>query len=48
MPINLATEDATRAAASLERYCSEELDADLGDSPATLLLEFILAEAVRP
>ena len=39
------TEDAQRQAiASLKRYLAEELDQDVGDLKAGLLLEFILKE----
>jgi uncharacterized protein (DUF2164 family) len=44
MPITLPPDDSSRALASLKRYCSEELDLDIGDLPGKLLLEFILTE----
>lgn len=44
MPISLDREVHDRALSSLRRYCSEELDLDLGELPAQLFLEFILTE----
>lgn len=44
MPISLPPDDSAKAPTSLKRYCSEELDVELGDLPGKLLLEFILTE----
>lgn len=42
--VTLPDETVARAMASLQRYHAEELDHELGDLPARLLLQFILAE----
>jgi uncharacterized protein (DUF2164 family) len=40
----LPDETTARAIASLRRYFADELDQDLGELPARLLLDFILKE----
>lgn len=42
--ITLSDEARTQAIASLRRYFAEELDDDIGDLKADLLLQFILEE----
>lgn len=42
--LELPEEATTRALASLRRYAVEELDTEIGDLKARLLLAFILAE----
>lgn len=42
--ITLSTEDTARAIASIRRYFAEEIDQELGELPARLLLDFILTE----
>lgn len=42
--MTLSDEARTRAIASLRRYFAEELDDDIGDLKADLLLQFILEE----
>jgi uncharacterized protein (DUF2164 family) len=42
--IQLSDDAKKQATASLQRYCSEELDVDLSGVQATMLLSFILAE----
>ena len=44
MTITLAEDARRQAIASLKRYLAEELDQDVGDLKAGLLLEFILKE----
>jgi uncharacterized protein (DUF2164 family) len=44
MPIAFDKETTDRALGSLRRYCSEELDLELRELPASLFLEFILKE----
>ena len=44
MPVALSPEAKKQAVASIQRYCAENLDADLGTLQATLLLEFFLKE----
>jgi uncharacterized protein (DUF2164 family) len=44
MVIELADEARKQAIASLQRYCTEELDIELTGVQATMLVNFILAE----
>jgi uncharacterized protein (DUF2164 family) len=44
MPITLSDETSDRAVASLKRYFNEELETELGDLKARLLLDFLLKE----
>jgi len=44
MTITLSEEAQRQAISSLKRYLAEELDQDVGDLKAALLLEFILKE----
>ena len=44
MSIILPDETSDRIVASLKRYFSEELDAELGDLKAKLLLDFLMKE----
>lgn len=44
MPITLSDDAAAHAAASIKRYLAEQLDQDVGDLQARLLLEFVLRE----
>ena len=44
MSITLPNEASERIVASLKRYFSEELDAELGDLKAKLLLDFLMKE----
>ena len=44
MPITLSDETSDRVVASLKRYFGEELDIELGDLKARLLLDFLLKE----
>ncbi|HEU4786727.1 MAG TPA: DUF2164 domain-containing protein [Gemmatimonadaceae bacterium] len=44
MPITLSKDDAARAIASIRRYFAEEIEQELGELPARLLLDFILRE----
>lgn len=44
LAITLSDESRTRAVASLRRYFAEELDQDIGDLKADLLLRYILEE----
>ena len=44
MPITLSDETSDRVVASLKRYFGEELDMELGDLKARLLLDFLLKE----
>ena len=43
-PIAISTEARTRALASIKRYFLEELDDDIGDLKADLMLDFVLRE----
>jgi uncharacterized protein (DUF2164 family) len=42
--ITLSKEDTARAIASIRRYFADEIDQELGELPARLLLDFILTE----
>lgn len=44
MPIELSPQETAEATHSLKRYFAEELDQDLGDLRARLLLDYILKE----
>jgi uncharacterized protein (DUF2164 family) len=44
MSVELSDEAKTQATASLQRYCTEELDVELSGIQATMLLKFILTE----
>lgn len=44
MPISLPDDARKQAIASIKRYVTDELDQDIGDLKAGLLLEFILKE----
>lgn len=44
MQIELADDDRKRAIASIQRYFTEQLEQELGDLPARLLLEFFVKE----
>lgn len=44
MPIKLTPDTAEKAAASLRRYCDEELEHAIGELPSQLFLQFILEE----
>ena len=44
MPITLSKDDSARAIASIRRYFADEIDQELGELPARLLLDFILTE----
>lgn len=44
MPIQLSAERTRALQASLKRYAAEELDQELGDLKASLMLDFILKE----
>ena len=44
MQITLSAENRQKAIASLRRYASEELDHELNELPAQLLLEYIVQE----
>jgi uncharacterized protein (DUF2164 family) len=44
MAITLSADAVKRVTASLKRYCAENLDQDLGDLKAGLLLDYILKE----
>lgn len=44
MPISLPDETRDRVVASLKRYFGDELEMELGDLKATLLLDFLLKE----
>ena len=44
MSIKLNKDAEQRAAASIRRYCAEELEQDIGDLQAGLLLQFFLQE----
>ena len=44
MTIQLSDEAQKQATASLQRYCTEELDVSLSGIQITMLLKFVLAE----
>lgn len=44
MPVTLQDDVAEKAVASIRRYFSEQLDQDIGDLQAGLVLEFFLKE----
>ena len=44
MPITLRAETTKRLVASIKRYAAENLDEDIGDLKAALLLEYCLKE----
>ena len=44
MNISLPDDSRKQSIASLKRYCAEELDQEIGDLKAALLLDFILKE----
>lgn len=44
MPITLSPETTRRLVASIKRYAAENLDEEIGDLKAALLLEFCLKE----
>jgi len=44
MPLTLSDDAAKHAAASIKRFFAEELDQDIGELKAALVLDFILAE----
>jgi uncharacterized protein (DUF2164 family) len=44
MSIQLSDEAKKQATASLQRYCTEELDVELTGIQATMLLNFVLAD----
>ena len=44
MPLTLPDDARKQAIASLRRYFDEELDQDMGDLKADMILDFILAE----
>ena len=44
MPITLSDETRDRAIASIRRYVAEELDQEIGDLKARLILEFFIKE----
>jgi uncharacterized protein (DUF2164 family) len=44
MPITLQPDTARRLEASIKRYFAEQLNQDIGDLKATLLLDFVLKE----
>jgi uncharacterized protein (DUF2164 family) len=44
MPITLSDEITDRAIASIRRYVAEELDQEIGDLKARLMLEFFIKE----
>lgn len=44
MPITLSDEVTDRAIASIKRYVGEELDQEIGDLKARLVLEFFIKE----
>ena len=44
MPITLSDEITDRAIASIRRYVAEELDQEIGELKARLLLEFFIKE----
>ena len=44
MPVTMSDEATERSVASIRRYFAEQLDQELGELPARLLLEFMLKE----
>lgn len=44
MDITISDQTKTQAIASIRRYCAEQLDQEVGDLQAGLLLEFVLKE----
>ena len=44
MPVQLSDDTRQKVLASIRRYFSEQLDQDIGDLQAGLMLEFILKE----
>jgi uncharacterized protein (DUF2164 family) len=44
MTPTLSDDDSARAVASIRRYCDEQLDQEVGELQARLLLEFFLKE----
>jgi uncharacterized protein (DUF2164 family) len=44
MPIELSKETRDRAVASIKRFASEELDVEMGDLKAALVLDYVLRE----
>ena len=44
MPVTLSDQATERAIASIRRYFAEELEQEVGELPARLLLEFVLKE----
>lgn len=42
--VTLSDDERKRATASIKRFFSEELDCDIGDLKAALVLEYVLAE----
>jgi uncharacterized protein (DUF2164 family) len=44
MPITLSDDATAKAIASIKRYTGEQLDQEVGDLQARLLLEFVLKE----
>ena len=48
MPVQFSDEAKKQAAASLQRYCTEELDIDLTGIQGAMLLNFILASMFSP
>lgn len=44
MALTLSAEDRKQALASLRRYCTEEMELEVGDLQASGLLDFILKE----
>ena len=44
MPIELESDQRKRAIASIRRYFDENMDEDIGELKATLLLDFVLVE----
>jgi uncharacterized protein (DUF2164 family) len=44
MKITLEPDEKRQAVASIRRYCDEELDLDIGDLKADLLLQYFLVE----
>ena len=44
LPIELESDQRKRAIASIRRYFDENMDEDIGELKATLLLDFVLVE----
>ena len=44
MPIELSPQETEQAIHSLKKYCAEELDTDLSDLRARLLLDYLVKE----